>query len=262
MWFNNRDLFNDGKMNNMYGLLRADGTKRPVYSAFQDYARFGDRLTGPCGDFGAPTVQILSPTPGTIIGDHDPLPIVATSTDKDVLRMTLAIKGAPNEIRNFTNHSQPLNLTNGVGLTWQGVKSLPNGEHTLVVTAVDSQGNVGSAEATFRKVDPRTLPRQRTSVPKLRLLGRKGRTRTITGQVKCKLPFNIYGKVYAQWQTKRKVGKKLRWKKVHGAAANANKAFKFRQRLKYRGKWRVRVVYKGKRPFRSSHSKWKYFKVK
>ena len=41
-----------------------------------------------------------------------------------------------------------------------------------------------------------------------------------------------------------------------------NKPFKFKQRLKYKGRWRVRVKYAGKKPFRSSASRWVTFKVK
>ena len=79
--------------------------------------------------------------------------------------MTFAVKGAPSEIRNFTNKSQPLNLDKGVGMTWQGAKKLRYGTHTIVVTAVDAQGNVGSAEVRFRKVNPRTLPAQIDELP-------------------------------------------------------------------------------------------------
>jgi hypothetical protein len=256
MWFNNRDLDPNGQMENMYGLLRFDGSRRPAYAAFQDYARNGDRLTGPCGDFGAPTVQILSPQPETVIGTSDPLTIRATASDKDIMRMTFAVKGAGSEIRNFTNSGQPLNLANGVSLTWQGAKQLPIGTHTIVVTAVDAQGNQGSAEVQVRKVNPSTLAPQTTSVPSLRVLG-KGRKRTLTGQLKAAVPFNIPGKVVAEWQNRR--GGK--WKKVHGAAKNANKPFKFTQSLKYGGQWRVRVVYKGVRPFKKTASKWITFRA-
>jgi hypothetical protein len=256
MWFNNRDLFADGKMNNMYGLLRFDGSKRPAYDAFRDYAHSGDKLTTPCGDFGAPTVQIVEPQTSTVIGDKDPLTIRALSPDKDVLRMTFAIKGAPSEIRNFTNSGQPLAGNTPLGITWQGAKRLPFGTHTVVVTAVDAQGNAGSSEVTFRKINPVTLAPQKTSFPTLRLLG-KGRKRTVTGQLRTTLRFNVPGKAIVEWQNKRKG----RWKKIHGAAANANKPFTFTQVLKYKGAWRVRVVYKGQKPFRTSASKWIRFKV-
>jgi hypothetical protein len=256
MWFNNRDLSPDGQMENMYGLLRFDGSRRPAYAAFQDYARNGDRLTGPCGDFGSPQVQILSPQPETVIGTSDPLTIRATASDKDIMRITFAVKGAGSEIRNFTNGGQPLNLSSGVSLTWQGAKKLPVGTHTIVVTAVDAQGNAGSAEVQVRKVNPATLAPQTTKVPSLRLLG-KGRKRTLTGQLKAGVPFNIPGKVVAEWQAKR--GGK--WKKIHGAAKNANKPFSFKQQLRFGGQWRVRVVYKGVKPFKKTASKWITFKA-
>jgi hypothetical protein len=257
MWFNSRDQTTDGQELNMYGLLRADGSRRPAYGAFQDFARFGDRLTTPCGDFGAPTVQILAPRTSAVIGNADPLTIRATSPDRDVLRMTFAIKGAPAEIRNFTNKGQPLDLSRGVGMDWQGAKKLPYGTHTLVVTAVDAQGNAGTAEVSFRKVNPATLGPQKTAFPKLRLLG-SGRKRTLAGQLRAKMPFSLPGKVLVEWHNKRGA----RWKKVHGAAWNANKAFRFTQRLRYSGRWRVRVRYVGKRPFRNTASRWISFRVR
>jgi hypothetical protein len=256
MWFNNRDLVADGKMNNMYGLLRVDGSRRPVADAFTDVARHGDRLTGPCGDFGAPTVQILSPAKGAIITPGQPLPVKVTTPDKDVLRILLEVKGG-RKIRSFTRGGQPLGSGTALGLTWQGAKKLGYGSHTIVATAIDAQGNKGTAEMVVRKLNPATMAKQATRFPSLRLLG-SGRKRTLSGQVKAKLPFAVPGRVLVRWENKRK-GK---WKKVHGAAWNATKPFKFKQQLKYKGQWRVRVTYKGKQPFRSSTSRWLTFKVK
>ena len=75
---------------------------------------------------------------------------------------------------------------------------------------------------TFRKVNPATLGALRTSVPRLRLLG-SGRTRTLTGQVKARLPLTLPGSVRVEWQSRR--GGK--WKKVHGGVYNAGKPFRF-----------------------------------
>ena len=256
MWFNSRDLNPNGKMENMYGLRRSDGSRRPAYAAFQDYARNGDRLTSQCGDFGAPTVQVLAPQVDTIIGTNDPLTIQATSPDKDVMRMTFAIKGAPQEIRNHTNDGQPLDLSKGVGMTWYGARELPLGRHTVVVTAVDAQGNEGRAEVPITKVNPATLGQQKTSFAKPKLLG-KGRKRVLKGRVRTAMPFAVPGKVVAEWQVRRGG----RWKKVHGAARNADEPFRFAQKLRYRGKWRVRTKYVGVKPFRKSVSKWVYFRA-
>lgn len=256
MWFNNRDLIADGKMNNMYGLLRFDGTQRPVYSVLKDIGARGDTLTGPCGDFGAPTVQVLSPTKDAMIGVGQPLPISVTTPDKDVLRILLELKGGA-KIRSFTAGGRPLSSGNALKLTWQGAKKLPFGTHTLKITAIDGAGNQGSSEITFRKVNPSTMKSQATKFPTLRLLG-TGKKRSLAGQLKSSLPFTISGKVKVEWQNKRK-GK---WKKIHAGQSNAGKPFKFKQSLKYKGNWRVRVTYTGLRPFKSSTSKWMSFKVK
>lgn len=257
MWYNSRDPVADGREESSYGLLRADGTRRPVYSAFQQYARFGDRLTGVCGDFMAPRVQITSPSPDFTIGTGEALPIRVTSPDGDVTRVTLAVKGAPSEIRNFTNKGLVFDVRGGVGLEWMGAKRLPVGAHTLVATAKDVSGNVGRAEVRFVKVDPRSLRSAATTTRGLKLLG-KGRNRTLVGQVRSTLRFKLGGKVLVEWQNKRKGS----WKKIHGAAYNASKPFRFAQRLKYKGAWRVRVKYVGVRPFRSSTSRWLTFRVK
>jgi hypothetical protein len=200
-------------------------------------------------------VQILSPAANTVIGTGEALPLKVTTPDKDVLRIVLELKGGT-KIRSFTNAGQPLASGAPLALNWQGAKRLPLGKHTLVVTALDGQRNVGTSELTFTKVNPATLKAQATRFPTLRLLG-SGRKRTLAGQVKASLPFAISGRVKIQWQNKRQ-GK---WKKIHGAAWNASKPFQFKQTLKYKGSWRVRVTYVGKRPFKSSTSKWISFKV-
>jgi hypothetical protein len=256
MWFNNRDPVADGRELTSYGLLRADGSRRPAYAAFQDVARGVDRVTGPCGDFRAPTITIHAPTRDAIIGTGQPLRIRVSSPDRDVHRITLALEGGA-KIRSFTNGNRPLAPSKAVGLDWMGAKRLGVGTHTLVVTAVDAQGNEGTARVTFRKVDPATLPAQRTRFAALRLRG-TGRTRTLVGRVTSPLPFAPGGKVLVEWQNHRKG----RWRKIHGGAANANRPFRFTQRLRYRGRWRVRVRYGGQRPFRRAVSGWVTFRVR
>jgi hypothetical protein len=256
MWFNNRDLVPDAKMNNMYGLMRFDGSHRASYGMLKDIAAKGDTMSGPCGDFGAPTVQILQPTANAVIGTGQPLSLSVTTPDKDVLRIVLELKNGT-KIRSFTNGGNPLTSGNALKINWMGAKKLPFGNHTLVVTSIDGQGNTGSAEVTFKKVNPSTLKSQITKFPTLRLLG-SGKKRSLSGQLKSALPFTIGGKVKVEWQNKRK-GK---WKKIHAGMSNAAKPFKFKQQLKYKGNWRVRVTYTGLRPFKSSTSKWISFKVK
>src|SRR3712207_59979 len=63
MWFNNRDINGDGSELDSYGLWRKDGSHRPAYGAFRDVAAGNDTISGPCGDFGGPRIQILAPQP-------------------------------------------------------------------------------------------------------------------------------------------------------------------------------------------------------
>jgi Cellulase (glycosyl hydrolase family 5) len=46
-----------------YGLERLDGSRRPSFAGFSDYAHNGDRLTEACGNFTGPTVGFTSPDP-------------------------------------------------------------------------------------------------------------------------------------------------------------------------------------------------------
>jgi hypothetical protein len=255
MWFTHRDPH--------YGLYRPDGSERPALAAFRSMGgdTANDKLQGPCGDFVAPNVQILEPQNGAVIGLNDSLPIRATTDDKSVLRMTFAVSTGNQEIRNFTNNGNPLDLARSVPfLDWQGVKQLPAGQHKVVVTAVDPAGNVGSAEAAFTRIDPSRLPKKSVKFPTLKLSG-KGRSRKLRGKLQLPYTFRLTAKdkVRAEWQNRR--GR--RWKKIHGGLKAANKpgGFTFSQRLKYGGQWRVRVVFLGKAPYRKTASKWVRFRA-
>jgi hypothetical protein len=131
-----------------------------------------------------------------------------------------------------------------------------------VVTALDPSGNEGRAEVEFTRVNPRTLKPVKVLFAKLKIKG-KGRTRTVQTRLSSALPFVITGKVTAEWQNRRK-GK---WKKIHGGAKNAqnkgrNRTLSFKQKLKYKGAWRVRLKYSGNQPFRKGNSPWKRFTVR
>jgi hypothetical protein len=202
-------------------------------------------------------VRITSPTAGAKVFDQ--LLIRATTGDADVARMTYSVNGQ--EIENFTPAKGALvrdYAKNPLLRDWQGVRRLGFGDHVLKVTAVDVQGNQGEASVPFTRVNPATMRPQATVFRKLKLGGR-GRVKVLRGTlVSPGLSFGISGKVTANWQTRR--GKK--WKKIHGGAKNANKPFSFKQKLKFKGRWRVRVEYKGKRPYKNSVSPWRTFKVR
>jgi hypothetical protein len=259
MWFNSRDLRGDGSELDSYGLRRADGGRRPAYDAFKDVARGTDTVTGPCGDFVAPKVDVLNPAPGFMFGDRDRLYMRATSPDGDVKRITFAYRDGRGQLQNLSHHHNanglPLDFGRDVpSFRWFGALKLPFGRHTIVVLARDTHDNETRIEIPVQKVNPASLAPQAARISGLSVTGR-GTSRTIRGKVSSGLPFAISGRVRVEWQTRRQG----RWKKVHGGSRNAHRPFVFHQRLKYAGRWRVRVVYGGQRPYRRTQSCWVYF---
>ncbi len=257
LWFNQRDPDPSGREIFSYGLQRFDGSLRPAYAAFKTVARGGPQPpAGGCGDFAGPRVVVRSPVAREQFADR--LVIEATSPDADVVRMTFAVRGAAREIRNFTNSGRPLDLRrNPPTLEWQGARSLPFGNHTIVVTAVDPSGNTGRVEVPVQRIDIRRLPPTATRIARLRISG-SGRTRTVRGRVTSRLRFGIPGKVRIDWQARRGG----RWRTIHKSSRNANRPFTVRQRLRFSGQWRARAVYRGSRPFRRSTSRPVRFRVR
>jgi hypothetical protein len=259
MWFNSRDLRGDGSELDSYGLRRADGSRRPAYDAFKDVVRGVDKVSGPCGDFVAPTVNVQHPPAGYVFGDRDRLYMRASSADTDVKRITFAYKAPNGELQNLSHHANenglPLDFARGLpSFRWFGALKLPFGDHTLVVLAKDLHDNETRIEIPVKKVNPATLSPQPARVEALSVAGR-GMRRSIRGKLTSGLSFAISGRVRVEWQTRR-MG---RWRKIHGGSRNAHRPFAFHQKLKYAGRWRVRVVYDGKRPYRRTRSCWVYF---
>ena len=256
MWFNSRDLTGDGSELDSYGLRRADGSRRPAYDAFKDVSRGIDTVTGPCGDFVPPTVNVLHPPPNFMFGDRDQLEIRATSPDPDVKRITFAYIGKDGQLSNLSHHAGPeglpLDLSRGVpSQRWWGALKLPFGNYTLVFLARDMNDNETRVEVPIRKVNPATLSAQPVKLEGLTVSGR-GLRRTIRGTVTSALPFAMSGRVRVRWQAFRDG----RWKNVHGGSRNANRPFVFHQKLKYAGRWRVRIAYMGQKPYKKAKTCW------
>lgn len=259
MWFNSRDLRGDGSELDSYGLRRADGSRRPSYDAFKDVARGVDTVTGPCGDFAGPRIDVVAPTPGFMFGDRDRLSMRATSPDRDVKRITFAYKERGGGLRNLSHHSndngQPLDFSRQIAsFRWFGALKLPFGKHTIVVIARDTNDNETRVEVPVRKVNPASLAPQSVKVTGLRVTG-SGRSRAVRGKLTSDRSVAVSGAVRVVWQARRGG----RWTKVHTGSRYANKPFVFRQSLRYAGRWRVRVVYAGQKPYRRTQSCWVYF---
>jgi hypothetical protein len=265
-WFTLRDTTSEGVDElNHYGLLRADGSPKPAMSAFRAVASAGGGSAGPCGDFDAPAIRVVKPTPGQQFVDKIDLSAAASDAGVGIARITFTFDGGQ-DIRNFTT-----NLTNDapVGLApWQGSGKLALGPHTVEVTALDKNGNTSVQTIPVVKVNPGSLKSTLTPTVKLKSkkIACKKRVCKIAGSISRAsaakasgaVP-SLGGKVAVEWQYRNKQGK---WRKLVGGLKPANKPFTFKAKLKFKGKWRVRVVYQGQAPWKKTTSKYLAFTVK
>jgi hypothetical protein len=266
-WFTMRDTSGNGVDElNHYGLVHTDGSPKPDLSAFRAVAAAGGGGAATCGDFAAPSIRIIKPTQGQQFVDKLDLSAAATDTGVGIARITFSYDNQPSEIRNFT-----ANLVNNtpVGLApWQGSGALALGPHTVTVTALDRNGNTSTASVQVTKVALSALRSTLTPTVKFRskkVKCTKKRVCSIGGSMsraaaakKGAVP-SLGGKVSVEWQFR---NKKKKWRKLVGGLKPANKAFTFKARLKYKGRWRVRVVYQGQAPWKKVTSKWVTFTVK
>ncbi|HEX6389478.1 MAG TPA: Ig-like domain-containing protein [Solirubrobacteraceae bacterium] len=250
---------------NHYGLFRTDGSAKPALAAFLAIAATGGGIPAPCADLSPPAVRILSPAPGEKFEGQ--LDIRASANDAGgvgLARISLFSGDAADLIRNFTTglgDDVPVKLT-----PWYGSDELPVGRHTLRVSARDKNGNVGTATVDVEKVAPGTLPatlRPRLALPR-RVIARGCTRRRCTADFgTLKAPAaggpTIQGKVAFEWQWRNKQG---RWRKLVGGLKPANKRLKATVRLPKAGRWRVRIVYAGRAPYKRLTSKYVTFRVR
>jgi hypothetical protein len=266
-WFTLRDT-NDIPVDelNHYGLLRVDGSAKPALGAFRAVAAAGGGAAGPCGDFDAPSIRVVKPTPGQQFVDKLDLSAAAADGGVGIARITFAVDTNV-EIRNFTDalvNNAPVGLS-----PWQGSGKLGLGPHTIIVTALDKNGNTSSVQVPVVKVAAGQL--KSTLTPSIKLKTKKikctkkreckvagSMSRAAAAKAMGTVP-SLGGKVAVEWQFRNKKGK---WRKLVGGLKPANKPFTFKAKLKNKGKWRVRVVYQGQAPWKKTQSKYLTFKVK
>jgi len=255
-WFTLRDAQGSASSEGSnYGLLRRDGSGKPSLAAFK---RANGAQPGSCGDFQPPSLNVISPIEGQQYSDRLDLDASATDSGVGLGRITYAYDGV-NKIRNFTD-----NLLDGkaFGLSpWYSSSSLGLGPHTVDVTALDKNGNTVTKTVHITRVAPGTL--KSTLTPTVRLARRvtcSKRSCTLNGAVS-RSPggSSVGGKAAVEWQWKNKQG---RFTKLVGGLKPANKAFVFAAKLRKSGTWRVRVLYHGVAPYKSTGSKSLVFHVK
>ncbi len=245
LWFNLTDTSAQDTELTRYGLQRADGSKRPAFDALTQIGR-GNVGSEPCGDFTAPSLEVISPATDSVYDRSLTIEAVA----KDDLSELGRISFYANEkkIRSFTGNA--LRGGRPVGIEWMGARMLPYGPVRVTVEALDQYGNTSTRDITVRRVNPALMPAQRPLV-KVKLSG-TGLKRTIAGRVAAPgAAFLPGGKVVIEWQFRRKG----RWVTLHKRSKNANRSFRYSQRLRKKGRWRVVVRYKGVAPFKPARSR-------
>jgi Glycosyl hydrolase catalytic core len=244
MWFTNRDLRDDGKMENMYGLRRFDGSTRPAFDAFRTWGSGGGRSQAPCGDFEGPTIEVLEPQPGFVLAPGSNLVIRAQSDAPDLGRIMFGVEG-PGAAPLFAEGAITLPGDGPLRQReWGGARDLQNGAHKLTVFALDQLGNAGPAVyIDFTKGVGGGGSAGAVRFPSLKVGGR-GRVRTFSMGA---LPGITSGAVRVEWWHKR--GR--RWRRMHSQAFAARRPIRARQRLRFAGRWRVRAIYLGRPRARS-----------
>jgi hypothetical protein len=126
------------------GLLRANGSRKPAYAAMQDYTRHGDTLSGGCGDFNGPQIDVSAPANHTTYSATLPIHVAAHDS-QGVGRITLQIDGKL--IRNFTNQAFPSTLAGA--MHWHGAQRIRFGRHRLTFIAIDKLRNESQVSLTI-----------------------------------------------------------------------------------------------------------------
>lgn len=250
MWFTQRDLGTADTELNRYGLVRFNGSRKPVWDAFRTVATRGDTLTGPCGDFTGPRIVIHRPAPQQRYSG--PLRISASAWDDGGLfRMLFKHRGR--KLRGFGDLASGRPVT----MTWWGARRLAHGPQTITVEAIDNAGNTTRAEVQVVHAAPR--PKRARSRVRV-TLRRSGRDASLSGRVGRK---GARGKVRVVWQWAPPAdaaaaarGATVRWTQVHSHVRSARRPFRVRQRLARAGRWRVQA-----RHGRSA-SRWTAFTVR
>jgi len=241
-WFTLNDAGAADTELNRYGLIRSNGTFKPSYSAFHALATKGDQQTGACGNFSGPKLTVNEPTVGTKYADH--LMLSATASDSDGLhRISFLCDG-----QKISTFGVGLGNKHTATMTWYGSANIALGPHTIEVQSTDRFGNLSEVDVPIVRVLASQLPQARTWVT-AHVRG-SGLTRTVTGQVHTDGPGPVRGRVHVIFQ----VRSGTKWVTRHIKGANASRPFRIVQHLARAGRWRVRVTYTGKAPFKASAS--------
>jgi len=265
-WFTLRDTTTESPDElNHYGLLRTDGSAKPALAAFKAVAASNGGAAGPCGDFDAPSLRVIKPTPNQQFVDKLDLSAVASDAGVGLSRVTYTYDGGQ-QIRSFAA-ADLANDAPAAMSPWFGSSKLGLGPHTIEVMAVDQNGNTVTQTVPVVKVKTMASTLLPTFRFKSKKVSCKGRTCSVGGSLSkaaaaakagTAVP-SIGGHVAVEWQFRNKQGK---WRKISGGLKTAAKPFTFKVKLKYPGRWRVRIVYRGQAPWKTTSSSYLSFTVR
>jgi hypothetical protein len=140
MWF---ELFNDANSTtplDNYGLLNNDYSPKPAFAAFQQESLHGDRLTGACGNFNAPVIKILRPTPDQRYSGPLRVAVAASSPGNGVREITILLS----KYSRVHFFSKNFAAQFSGSIAWQRAAKIKLGPHTIKVVVTDKAGNVAT----------------------------------------------------------------------------------------------------------------------
>jgi hypothetical protein len=256
-----------------YGLVDTRGNGKPSLAAFKAVAAANGGSAGPCGDFTAPNITLLTPTDGDAFTKS--IEVQAKATDGTDAGVTAA---GMKQI-NFSVDGQAPFFRSAVGdgqtasKIWYGAAALTDGVHTLTAQAFDQNGNATTKSVKICKgvkCAAKAAFSTKIVFAKGKIPACKGRTCTVKGSLvlpagkskpagRVRVEWQIYSKVIVKKNGKKRIG--YAWKTYHKGGKRADKPFTFTQKLAKKGKWRVRVYYEGALPAKKSTSLFKSFRV-
>ena len=140
MWF---ELYNAASTTtplDNYGLLSSTFAPKPAFNAFEAVSLHGDNQSGSCGNFTAPKIRILHPTPNKQFSGPLKISVAASSPANGVREITIYLTKHSRE--HFGGKGFPATLH--AALTWQGAKNLRAGPHKIKIVVIDKLGNVAT----------------------------------------------------------------------------------------------------------------------
>jgi len=147
MWFDMVDWATANTPTDRYGLLTTSLQPRPAFNAFKKITTSGDPLTGGCGNFSGPKLDLISPVNGQSY--RGPLQIRVKAIANGAAVAQIALKHDGKNILNFNRidaHYRHGVLTGTID--WQGARFLAPGSHTITVVASNANGVTSTQTVT------------------------------------------------------------------------------------------------------------------